>query len=432
MPPYSDFVPKSTLGIVPPATRKDGYALTVDVWLDEKKETDGAENLWRVHDGLYDLTDFIKKHPGGSEWISLTKGTDITEAFEVHHLTSLPEAMLKKYFVKNTKTKRNSPFTFKEDGFYRTLKKEIRKVLKTVPKQSLNTSNFFIDSLMVLLFIFSTLSVRYWSVGLGVLSGILLGLLTIAAHNYIHRKDNWRMYYFQFSLMQVREFRISHVLSHHLYTNTIDDLEISLLEPLLQYLPVDKKPIRRYAQCFIIAPLVLIEAYSCNAKNLRLTDLSSFLLPAAMYVFGGHSILASLLMWTVIICVGALHFAFVGLHAAHHHPEIFHDGDTPRTDQDYDWGVSQLDAIMDRKEISGSHFLVLTNFGDHALHHLFPTLDHGALEHLYPVFKDVLNKFDVDLRVVSQWDTITGGFQQLTRSEPNPNPPDLKKYKKTE
>ncbi|KAJ8929853.1 hypothetical protein NQ314_017457 [Rhamnusium bicolor] len=101
-----------------------------------------------------------------------------------------------------------------------------------------------------------------------------------------------------------------------------------------------------------------------------------------------------------------------------------------KTVQDYDWGISQLDAVMDRKEISGSHFLVLTNFGDHALHHLFPTLDHGTLELLYPTFKDVLNKFDLDLRMVSQWDTITGGFQQLVRTEPNPNPPDLKKYKK--
>lgn len=44
---------------------------------------DGAEGLWRIGNGLYDLTDWEKFHPGGSEWINLTKGTDITEAFEV-------------------------------------------------------------------------------------------------------------------------------------------------------------------------------------------------------------------------------------------------------------------------------------------------------------------------------------------------------------
>lgn len=94
----------------------------------------------------------------------------------------------------------------------------------------------------------------------------------------------------------------------------------------------------------------------------------------------------------------------------------------------YDWGLSQLDAVMDRKEISGSHFLVLTNFGDHCLHHLFPTIDHGTLELLYPTFEEVMNKFDINLRMVSQWDTIKGGFQQLARVTPNSSPPDLKKY----
>lgn len=96
----------------------------------------------------------------------------------------------------------------------------------------------------------------------------------------------------------------------------------------------------------------------------------------------------------------------------------------------YDWGFSQLDSVMDRKEISGSHFLVLTNFGDHCLHHLFPTLDHGLLEHLYPVFEKVMEKYDVNLRMVSQLDTIKGGFQQLMRVTPNDSPPDLKKYVK--
>lgn len=94
----------------------------------------------------------------------------------------------------------------------------------------------------------------------------------------------------------------------------------------------------------------------------------------------------------------------------------------------YDWGVSQLDAVMDRKEISGSHFLVLTNFGDHCLHHLFPTLDHGYLELLYPTFTEVMDRFDINLRMVSQWDTIKGSFQQLVRVTPNNAPPDLKKY----
>jgi cytochrome b involved in lipid metabolism len=29
--------------------------------------------LWRVHDALYDLSSFVDVHPGGSEWLRLTK-----------------------------------------------------------------------------------------------------------------------------------------------------------------------------------------------------------------------------------------------------------------------------------------------------------------------------------------------------------------------
>nr|CAI5858613.1 unnamed protein product [Callosobruchus analis] len=73
MPPNSEFVPPSSLGIKPPATRSQSQKLTVHVWLQDKQQTDGAEGLWRVHDGLYDLTQFVDKHPGGKDWLTLTK-----------------------------------------------------------------------------------------------------------------------------------------------------------------------------------------------------------------------------------------------------------------------------------------------------------------------------------------------------------------------
>lgn len=71
MPPNVTDIPPSTLGIVPPPRRANNQ--TVDMWLEDKVATDRAEGLWRVHDGLYDLTDFIDKHPGGSEWLELSK-----------------------------------------------------------------------------------------------------------------------------------------------------------------------------------------------------------------------------------------------------------------------------------------------------------------------------------------------------------------------
>lgn len=42
-------------------------------WMKSRTQDDNAEGLWRVHDSLYDLTEFINWHPGGADWIRLTK-----------------------------------------------------------------------------------------------------------------------------------------------------------------------------------------------------------------------------------------------------------------------------------------------------------------------------------------------------------------------
>lgn len=41
--------------------------------MQSRQKDDNAEGLWRVHDTLYDLTNFISLHPGGADWIKLTK-----------------------------------------------------------------------------------------------------------------------------------------------------------------------------------------------------------------------------------------------------------------------------------------------------------------------------------------------------------------------
>lgn len=75
---------------------------------------------------------------------------------------------------------------------------------------------------------------------------------------------------------------------------------------------------------------------------------------------------------------------------------------------------------MDRNDINCNSFLVLTNFGEHGLHHLFPTLDHAVLEKLWPIFKKTMKEFNIELRMNSQFEMIKGQFKQLARAVPNP------------
>ncbi|RVE51824.1 hypothetical protein evm_003444 [Chilo suppressalis] len=247
-----------------PSLRDEGLKDPVQ-WLIGKAMDDGAEGLWRIHDSLYNFDTFIDSHPGGSEWLQLTKGTDITEAFEAHHVKLIAEKMLEKYFVKNVTTPRNSPYTFKEDGFYRTLKRAVREELKKVPKNIPQHANRIIDGLFVTCLITAALTCwakNYWIVMISYLiSSLTLAWCTVASHNYIHKKSNWRMYLFNLSLWSYSDFRISHVLSHHLYTNTLMDLEISAFEPIVQWNPrPDKSFITYFSPLFqcIFFPLNFI------------------------------------------------------------------------------------------------------------------------------------------------------------------------------
>lgn len=61
------------------------------------------------------------------------QGTDITEAFEVHHINyAKAEHLLQDYRVRDAKLPRNFKFTFKETGFYRTLRRRVAEKLKTI------------------------------------------------------------------------------------------------------------------------------------------------------------------------------------------------------------------------------------------------------------------------------------------------------------
>lgn len=104
--------------------------------MDAKREDDNVEDgLWRIDDTLYDLSDFIDRHPGGPDWLKMTNGHDITEMFYSHHLvTQKIEPLLKKYRVKETTRPRNVKLTFHENGFYMTLRRKVAAKLPELQK----------------------------------------------------------------------------------------------------------------------------------------------------------------------------------------------------------------------------------------------------------------------------------------------------------
>ncbi|KAL0119489.1 hypothetical protein PUN28_007765 [Cardiocondyla obscurior] len=409
---------------------RENSAKSAADFLEARRKIDGAEGLWRIENKLYDLETFAKMHPGGSEWIRLTKGTDITELFESHHITDKAKRLLPKFYEREATSPRSVPLTFLPDGFYHTFKKRAIEALKNVDfhKPSI-TTNVITDSLAIMTFALSFAAALTHSYTIAVLASVFLTYTTVAAHNFFHMRDNFRMYYFDLSMMSSKNWRITHVMSHHMYTNTMWDYEIYVVEPFLQWMPRKDKSYLAGMISKIISPIVWMllfvyegfkRYYSVFKKYgvFEFRDFVPLLLPLSM-CFAAPKVLVAFKLWLIMLLISSALFGLIGFNAAHHHPDIFHDGDIYRND--LDWGLLEVDAVRDREVIDDSILLALTHFGSHTLHHLLPTVDHHYLELCVPAFLQTCNEFHVSSDKWTQWELLKGQFRQLARTDVKKN-----------
>ncbi|XP_012286540.1 cytochrome b5-related protein [Orussus abietinus] len=409
--------------------RDDGFA-TGAGFMKSRRETDGAEDLWRVQDKLYDLNGFASFHPGGAEWIRLTKGTDITEAFEVHHLTDKAERMLPKFYIRDAKTPRSVPLTFETNGFYKSFKRRAVEALKDVNIHRPSTrSNVVTDSIVASTVTFCVMAAFFQSWILAAIAGLFLAWTASAGHNYMHMRDNFRMYYMDLCLLSSKLWRITHVLSHHMYPNTHWDYEIYAYEPFIQWLPAKDKSLIAKFLPKLGSPLIWSMTFFQQGVQrivcaifaygvVEFRDVVPLILPLSMYLVTS-SLLITLKTWFLVILFGGFFFGFIGVNAAHHHPDIFHEGDIFRSD--FDWGLFEMDAVRDRNVIDDSLVLTLMSFGSHGLHHLLPTVDHDYLPLCYPAFQETCKEFGIDCTKWNYWTLVGGQFEQLGRVEPKKN-----------
>eukprot|EP00095_Tigriopus_kingsejongensis_P004718 snap_masked-scaffold763_size101323-processed-gene-0.12 protein:Tk04718 transcript:snap_masked-scaffold763_size101323-processed-gene-0.12-mRNA-1 annotation:"delta-6 desaturase-like protein" len=406
------------------------HVTSVDGWLAFKRDFDGIDpKLWRIHDDLYDLSDFVDKHPGGRTWIEDTQGTDITEAFEVAHVFGDNlDRILRKYHVRpaSGSNPRRSPYTFHPEGFYNTLKKRVQTVLREVGTGPTQSMLVLQDLLMATTVGLIVLVGLYPCGPILLLTALVLGLNCSCAHNFFHQRDNFRMYFGDISGAQSRIWRVSHMLSHHLHTNSPIDVESTSFLPFINWFPVHDKswpqrlisPLAYGLIYFIVFPLNL----SRNVRDV-VTGVTKFRpeyvlpwVPLIFWISVGHGLIWGLVEWTVMHGVAGLWVIFSSLVATHHHPTVFHGGDVPSKDRD--WGICQMDATRDVDK-HGNLFLVATSFGDHLLHHLFPTVDHSKLHLLYPSLNQTMKEFGIQYPMAQPWQMFTGMIKQMMRTEPN-------------
>ena len=185
-------------------------------------------------------------------------------------------------------------------------------------------------------------------------------------------------------------FQISHALSHHIYTNTYADLEVSSVEPLLEFLPVEKGPVRTFCQHFLSHVFALFSyPASLIVRNYLILFENDEVLPEhalpwlqlLLLMVSTHDPTQAFYLWMTMHCMAG-YMLVIQKTTTHHGPELYHAGDKLRTDRD--WGLHMLDTTTDMDKSSDtwgflSKPIVFTTFGNHLLHHMFPAVDHSKV-----------------------------------------------------
>lgn len=200
-----------------------------------------------------------------------------------------------------------------------------------------------------------------------ILSGLCMCYTVISAHNFFHRRDNFRMFYFNLSFFNYKvqcstsiyhfsttltlfliipffnkEWRISHAMSHHLFPNSVHDMEVALFEPILCWIPSKAKTLGQRFVSWIYSPIIypfitldqlvkrIIFSFTTKTNLFQSNDLVPLAIPLAMLIFGNSNPFTVLKVWLQIILANSFIFHLIGLNAGHHSPDLLHDGDKLR------------------------------------------------------------------------------------------------------
>ncbi|KAF5308050.1 hypothetical protein FQR65_LT06425 [Abscondita terminalis] len=379
---------------------------TPRLWLKNKRDADDLNGLWRIHDNIYDFTNFIQWHPGGQFWLEATKGTDITESFEIHHLkTNRSERLLKHFLIKPAPNPRLSPFTFADDGFYKTLKRNVEKTLNNVVENDITFFDTQSDVLLIITIILSMFSVIHYNVSYGFAAGLFAALTVTFNHSYVHKRDNLRMYYSDLLLIPSSDLRVSHIFNHHVFANNIIDMT-GLICLFLTNLFLDKrsKAISLILGALFFWPMVIhvliilkiVVAFMSKNIVFNADILLSCILPTLMLYLGSGAPQLSFIMYNFIIAVESFFLCLIIYTNRDIHCET--NSDPLIFKESNDWGIYQLNMIC-----KGDQKLDWTvAVGNCVLHYLFPTLDGSVFRHLYPVMNETLSQFNINVQFKSQ------------------------------
>lgn len=350
---------------------------------------------WIINQKIYDFSNF--KHPGGEKVLKLARDRfdDCTHVFESQHL----DIDRCKKIISNYEIKENMSGTFgstfcidnlsihpkfmSDDSNYYILKKKVSKYLDDInhkngiPKKECLILYSIIMLLWIFLFIYTLLSGSYF---ISFIWGIVSAWLGAFGHNWIHIPKYRILATFSLDLVGLssENWLHSHLLQHHIYTNTPKDNHYEGTEPFLITNPEKKRNWMQENIFPITSPILLcfgiyvnhiidwINIFKCKEE----ISIGKFFIFLIFLIFNiKYTFYQSiLLLFTCHATVGCYYFSIALMN---------HNTKKSLEDHSYkNWFEHQIDASVDWCTEYGFYkSIIFLWLNYHTVHHLFPKVD---------------------------------------------------------
>ena len=355
------------------------------------------KHIYKIHDKLYDLAEFVKIHPGGVDMFNnLKPNINITPLVYSYHKN--PKGILEilpKYEIPMNELiiAYDSNFTYEK---YCELKKFIydeihEKKLPLYWSYSEITYNGLSISLYFGLWIYcftnaSNLS-SWWMVLLAIMNTTNINLIFHEVSHYTgfkNQKMNSYLTMISYHLICSKDWQFIHNFIHHCFTNSPDDSDFIIPNQVHRH-SVDQPYIffHRFQSLysFIIFGIAFIyRGVIMSIKEMKPNFLCIFLI---LYFFGLYNT-------TLLYGLSSLIFAFIA-QLSHIQPECIIDN----KDQKNDFLCNQVTSAINYR--TDDNFTRLISFGlDIQIeHHLFPTIPHSTLRQIQHVVRDYCKKNNI-------------------------------------